>query len=91
VALSRVLIAVAGGVMVAAAGVAVAANFGSTKQTDFFASGKHQFYVWCSNGSDFTAMQRGTSAEDAQMKLYNAGKANGHSACWPVWQGRVSS
>ncbi len=90
-AVNRILAAAIGGIMVAAAGVAVAANFGSAKQTDFFASGKHQFYVWCADGSDFTAMQRGKSAEDAQMKLYNAGKAHGRSACWPVWQGRISS
>jgi hypothetical protein len=88
--MNRVLVAVAAGFMVAAAGVAVADNFASSKQTDFFAPGKHQFYVWCAGGSDYTAVERGRSAEDAQLKLYNAVKAKGRSACWPVWQGRVS-
>jgi hypothetical protein len=36
------------------------------------------------------AEQSGTSAEDAQLKLYNAVKAGGKTNCWPVWQGRVS-
>ena len=76
--------------MVAAAGVAVAANFSSSRQSDFFAPGKHQFYVWCAGGTDYTAMARGASAEDAQMRLYNAAKAAGKTSCWPVWQGRVS-
>jgi hypothetical protein len=90
VAFKRILAAVVGGIAVVAAGVAVADNFASVKQTDFFAPGKHQFYVWCAGGKDYTAMQKGKSAEDAQMKLYNAVKAVGRSACWPVWQGRVS-
>ncbi len=87
----RLLGAVLGTLIIAAAGVAVAANFGSSKQTDFFAPGKHQFYVWCGGGSDFSAVQMGKSAEDAQIKLYNATKAKGRAACWPVWQGRISS
>ena len=37
------------------------------------------------------AMQDGASAEDAQMRLYNAEKRAGKTTCWPVWQGRVSS
>jgi hypothetical protein len=87
VAVNRILAFVVGGIAVVAAGVAVADSYASAKQTDFFAPGKHQFYVWCSGGKDYTATQKGKSAEDAQMKLYNAVKA---SACWPVWQGRVS-
>ena len=86
----RILAAVVGCIAVVAAGVAVADNYASTKQTDFFAPGKHQFYVWCAGGNDYTATQKGKSAEDAQMRLYNAVKAVGRSACWPVWQGRVS-
>jgi hypothetical protein len=85
----RVLAAVAGGVLVAIAGVAVASNFTSTKQSDFFAAGKHQFYVWCAGSSDYVATATGRNAEDAQMKLYDASKAHGRSTCWPVWQGRV--
>ncbi len=89
--MKRVLGAAVGGIMVAVAGVAVAANFTSSKQSDFFAPGRHQFYVWCAGGVDYMAMQNGASAEDAQMRLYNATKAAGKTSCWPVWQGRVSS
>ena len=89
--MKRVLAAVAGGVMLAAAGVALAANFTSSKQADFFSSGRHQFYVWCAGGTDFTALAQGANAEDAQMRLYNAEKHAGKTTCWPVWQGRVSS
>ena len=87
----RVVGAAVGGIRVAVAGVAVAANFSSSKQSDFFSPGKHQFYVWCAGGVDYMAMQTGNSAEDAQMRLYNAAKAAGKTSCWPVWQGRVSS
>ena len=86
----KFLATVIGGIVVVAAGVAVADNYASTKQTDFFAPGRHQFYVWCAGGKDYTATQNGKSAEDAQLKLYNAVKSIGRSACWPVWQGRVS-
>jgi hypothetical protein len=86
----RIWLAVAVGIGVTAAGVAVADNLASSKQTDFFAPGKHQFYVWCSGGDDYTAVQRGTNAEDAQLKLYDGVKAKGHPACWPVWQGKIS-
>jgi hypothetical protein len=89
--MKRVLAAAIGGVMVAVAGVAFAANFSSSQQSDFFAPGKHQFYVWCAGGSDYMAMHNGSSAEDAQMRLYNEAKAAGKTSCWPVWQGRVSS
>lgn len=85
----RIIAAAAGGVMVAVAGVAVAANFTSSGQNDFFAPGKHQFYVWCAGSSDYMATAVGKNAEDAQMKLYDLAKAHGNSACWPVWQGRL--
>lgn len=75
---------------ICAAGVAVADNLASSRQSDFFASGKHRFYVWCSNGADYIAVQRGRNAEDAQLKLYNGVKAKGHPACWPVWQGKIA-
>ena len=88
--MKRVLAAAVGGVLVAVAGVAVAANFSSSKQADFFAPGRHQFYVWCAGGSDYMAAQSGASAEDAQMQLYNATKRAGKTNCWPVWQGRIS-
>jgi hypothetical protein len=85
----RLWTALAVGLMVTAAGVAVADNLSSDKQTDFFAPGRHQFYVWCQDGADYTTVQRGFSAEDAQMRLYNTVKAKGRPACWPVWQGKV--
>jgi hypothetical protein len=75
--------------VVIAAGVAVAGNFSSSHQTDYFAPGTHQFYVWCSGSADRMATQYGTSASDAQTRLYNEFKQEGHSTCWPVWQGRL--
>jgi hypothetical protein len=88
--MNKIWLAIAVGIGVTAAGVAVADNLTSSKQSDFFAPGKHQFYVWCSGGADYTAVQRGFSAEDAQLKLYNGVKAKGRPACWPVWQGKIS-
>jgi hypothetical protein len=90
VTIKRVLAAAIGGVVVAVAGVAVAANFTSSKQADFFAPGRHQFYVWCAGGTDYMAAASGASAEDAQMRLYNETKHAGKTNCWPVWQGRIS-
>jgi hypothetical protein len=87
--MKRILIAVLGGMLVAVAGVAVAATLTSSRQADFFAPGQHQFYVWCASGADYTAMESGANAEDAQMRLYEAAKAQGRSACWPVWQGKT--
>jgi len=87
----RILVAAVGGVLFAAAGVAAAGNFSSDKQVDFFAKGTHQFYVWCAGNGDYVATAQGTNAEDAQMKLYNEAKKAGKLACWPVWQGRISS
>lgn len=75
----------------AAAGVAVAANLTSSRHSDFYSPGKHQFYVWCAGSGSKTVYQNGLSADDAQDKLYAAEKAEGHSSCWPMWQGRVSS
>jgi hypothetical protein len=87
----RVLLGLAGFVLIAAAGVAVAENLTSSHSTAYFSPGKHQFYVWCSGGKDHVAYQNGLSAEDAQNKLYAAEKAGGTPNCWPVWQGRISS
>jgi len=81
--------AVAG--MIVAAGVAVAGNFSSSAHTDFDAAGTHQFYVWCAGGHDYSATEYGSSAGDAQMKLYEKAKAAGQSTCWPVWQGRLKN
>jgi hypothetical protein len=89
--LRRALAAALCGVLFAAAGVAVAGNFSSDRQVDFFAQGTHQFYVWCSGTNDYVATAEGNNAEEAQMKLYNAAKSAGKAACWPVWQGRVAN
>ena len=88
---NRILAAIVGGVIFAAAGVAVASNFLPSAQTDFNSPGKHQFYVWCAGSSDYVATAHGANAEDAQMKLYDAAKSIGRTACWPVWQGRIGS
>src|SRR5690348_5690705 len=80
--------AVAG--LIVAAGVAVAGNFSSSHRTDFYASGTHQFYVWCQASPDYMATESGASASDAQMKLYAKAKKSGKPNCWPVWPGRVS-
>jgi len=88
---TRILVAAVGGVLFAAAGVAAAGNFSSDRQVDFFAKGTHQFYVWCGGKGDYLASTEGSNAEDAQMRLYNQAKKAGKLACWPVWQGRVSS
>lgn len=85
----RILGAIAGGVIFAAAGVAAAGSFVSDRDTDFFSGGKHQFYVWCAGSADAMATASGHDAEDAQLKLYQSLKAAGRSTCWPVWQGRV--
>ena len=76
--------------VIVAAGVAIAGNFSSSHQSDYFAPGKHQFYVWCKGAPDHLATEYGTDASDAQIKLYNATKKAGHSMCWPVWQGRLN-
>lgn len=80
--------AVAG--VIIAAGVAAAGKFSSSRQADYFAPGTHQFYVWCRGTPDYKTVERGSSASDAQMKLYNEAKKAGKTTCWPVWQGRVS-
>jgi hypothetical protein len=75
--------------VVVAAGVAAAGNFSSSHQSDYFAPGTHQFYVWCAGSTDHLATEYGTSASDAQTRLYNENKKAGHSTCWPVWRGRL--
>lgn len=87
--MTSILGAATAGVIIAA-GVAVAGNFSSNHRTDFFAAGTHQFYVWCSGSPDFVAMESGSSASDAQMRLYEKAKKDGKSTCWPVWQGRIA-
>ncbi len=87
---TRVVAAIIGGILLAAAGVAFATTMASNRDVDFFAPGTHQFYVWCAGTHDYVATARGDNAEDAQMKLYNDAKAKGHASCWPVWQARIA-
>jgi len=75
----------------AAAGVAVAAGLTSSRNSDFYSPGTHQFYVWCAGGKSGTAYQDGATADDAQTRLYAKQKAEGKSTCWPMWQGKVGS
>jgi hypothetical protein len=85
----RVLGILAAAAIFTGAGVAAAGNFTTSAQTDFYASGQHQFYLWCPASTSHMAAETGRNAEDAQLRLYEASKAAGHSACWPVWQGRA--
>ena len=85
---SRILVVAVAGVLCAPAGVAAAGNLSSDRQVDFFASGTHQFYVWCPGTHDYMATARGTDAEDAQMKLYNTTKVSGRLAGMARSRGR---
>jgi hypothetical protein len=85
----RVPAILAASVIFIGAGVAAAGSFTSSAQTDFYAAGQHQLYMWCPASSDYMATETGRNAEDAQLRLYDASKAAGHARCWPVWQGRV--
>jgi hypothetical protein len=85
----RVLVILAAAAILTGAGVAAAGSFASSAQTDYYAGGEHQFVMWCPASGNYMATETGKDAEDAQLRLYDAAKATGHSACWPVWQGRV--
>jgi hypothetical protein len=74
----------------AGASIAAAGNFTTAAHSDFYSGGRHQFYVWCGGTGDHMAIEAGKDAEDAQLRLYQQSKAAGHTACWPVWQGRVA-
>jgi len=85
----RVLAVLAAGVMFVGAGVAAAGSFTSSAQSDFYAAGQHEFYMWCPASANYMTTETGRDAEDAQMRLYESSKAAGHTGCWPVWQGRA--
>ncbi|HTT83197.1 MAG TPA: hypothetical protein VMF67_06935 [Rhizomicrobium sp.] len=85
----RFLVILAAGAIFTGAGVAAAGNFTSSAQSDFYAPGEHQFYMWCPASEDYMATETGRNAEDAQLRLYDASKAAGRAGCWPVWQGRL--
>lgn len=89
-ALRRIWPAVLGCAVVAGASIAAAGNFTTAAHSDYYSAGRHQFYVWCGGAGDHMAIESGRDAEDAQMRLYGESKAAGHTACWPVWQGRVA-
>jgi hypothetical protein len=88
--ITSLLGATVAGLIVAAAGIAMAGNSTSTKHEDYASAGTHQFYVWCTGTPDFMATEYGDSAADAQMRLYEESKKAGRTNCWPVWQGRLS-
>jgi hypothetical protein len=79
-----------GGFLLAAEGMAAASDFYLDHRVDYFASGKHLFYVWCPGTNGYLANAEGANAEEAQIRLYSQTKATGEK-CWPVWQGRVRS
>lgn len=87
----RVVVAAAGALMFAGAGIAAAGNFSSSAHSDYFSPGEHQFYVWCAGSGDVTATETGSNAADAQLRLYDAMKARGRTNCWPLWQGRLKT
>jgi hypothetical protein len=78
-------------VVLATAATAAPTNIVSPRAGAFAAPGMHQFYVWCGNGNDHLAYERGTSGQDALNKLSDAENASGNAHCRPVWQGRVLS
>jgi len=86
----RIWAAVLVGAAMAGASIAAAGNFTTAAHSDFYSAGRHQFYVWCGRTGNHMAIEAGKDAEDAQLRLYGAAKATGHTACWPVWQGRVA-
>jgi hypothetical protein len=86
----RITAAVLAGAALVGASIAAAGNFTSSAQSDFYSGGRHQFYVWCGGAGDHMAIESGKDAEDAQLRLYQQSKAAGRTACWPVWQGRVT-
>jgi hypothetical protein len=56
------------------------------KGQDYFARGKHLFYVWCPGSKSHLANAECANAEEAQIRLYNEIKAN-DTKRWPVRQG----
>ena len=87
----RILAGAAGFALLATASVAATSNITSSHRADFYAPGKHQFYVWCATGQDRIAYQDGDSAMDAQSKLAASANAAISAGCQLVWQGRIKS
>jgi hypothetical protein len=73
--------------MLATAGFASTSNIVFNRRSDFFAQGRHEFYLWCANGQDRITYQDGVSAKDARTKLSRKADLAG---CQAVWQGRIA-
>ncbi|MGC8534715.1 MAG: hypothetical protein ACP5QR_04180 [Rhizomicrobium sp.] len=86
----RVMAATVAVVLAAIAGIAVAETMSASDRSDYDAPGRHQFYVWCADGKNYTTSEQGADAAAAQIKLYDALKASGRLSCWPIWQGRMA-
>ena len=87
----HVAAAAAGLAVLATAALASQSNITSSRRADFYAPGRHQFYVWCADGKDRIAYQAGASGEDAVAKLRLSETQADQSGCRPVWQGRINS
>ena len=51
----------------------------------FFAAGRHQVYVWCSDGAPDASVTVDAANGEEAIKKAVAGKGN----CWGAWQGLV--
>jgi hypothetical protein len=60
-------------------------NIVSTRHADFAKAGKHQFYLWCTDGHDRVITQDGASGQDALSRLNMA------QGCRAAWQGRIGA
>lgn len=89
--IQHLLAGIAGSALFATACMAATSNITSSHRTDYYASGKHQFYVWCATGNDRIAFQDGATAMDAQAKLAQSGVAAAQGGCQLTWQGRIKS
>ena len=87
----RVMAATVAVALAAIAGIAVAETLSSSDRSDYDAPGRHQCYVWCADGKNYTMTEQGADAAAAQIKLYDVLKASGHLSCWPIWQGRLAA
>jgi len=85
----QIIIAAAALILTGQAGFAATSDISSHRRADFYAPGKHQFYVWCADGQDRLVAQNGASANDAEARLMASQKVT--SSCRLSWQGRIPS
>lgn len=52
-------------------------------RVNYFKSGKHQIYLWCTGGTPDTSVTVEAANAEAAIRKAVAGKPN----CWGVWQG----